>query len=91
MPIVNCGDPTDPNNYWGITLTSLCGTVFDQILNKRVKTGFSAERVKGVYPYENMHINFCKFVLGVHKRAMNLPTVAELHIYNYIHLTTADR
>ena len=35
-PIFKSGDPTDPNNYRGITITSNLGKLFNTILNNRL-------------------------------------------------------
>lgn len=34
--------------------------------------------LSGTLPYENLHVKFCKQILGVHKKAMVLPTLGEL-------------
>ena len=57
----------------------VCFPLVNKISEKHInQTATFNQCLKGVYPHETMHINFRKFALGVHKRAMNLPTLAEL-------------
>ena len=45
--------------------------------NFRIVDIFS-NTISNCYPHENMHTKFCKQILGVHKKAMVLPTLGEL-------------
>ena len=34
--------------------------------------------LSGSFPFENIHAKFCRQILGIHKKAMILPTLGEL-------------
>ena len=48
-------------------------------LNNNFKmTDIFSNTLSNFYSYENVHTKFCKQILGVHKKAMILPTLGEL-------------
>lgn len=52
-----------------------------QIHTDKNNTDFFEKCLTGTFLHENIHVKFCKYVLGVHKKAMNIPVMGELGRY----------